>query len=689
MSTYFKRMAQVAVTLGLYAAVFILLQQACIFLGEYHAWLRWMAKGWMIWALPTVGTFYLGRFIPKDYGEIVCRIGKLAWEMNAFCRGWLITGKTGSGKTESGLNHIVHGLFQNATGSTRFSPTALRLKSTLSQLRDAYDKAASKITPQIKKLEEEIEELETKAWEITGSLADAAAQQLIRDNFETDVSTIEDEELARVLRGIQEKREDLGKALYQKHLLGERMIRANNAAKPALYSRFPWGGLMIDEKGVYYQTMESVAQHYEREHDLMLLQTRPVWADDSWRPTAKLNLLSDDRIPAATYAEVIVATAQALSSGGSEGNAFFPAQAKIHIEWSITLLRAIRDAQRQFGFSDDECAYPSLATSYEMLMSLEYYDELMLKYGVVPQKIQAVGPNGKNANIGEKPAWLKSPAITEALNHFERKFWNAAPDQRSGVQGTIQNYLAYFADHEVAEVFCSESTVSFDEMDKGRIWCVAMPPHKRVHRQFVQTILKKMFYQHAQSRFGLRKKDLETRNLLVLFQDEAQRFFGEEDGDTDTIRQAKVTTILISQGQPSLLAALHDKDKAKVTLSNLCNRLIFGSYSDECAKMSADFLKKKIIFERSYSSGGSGKSSSYSRKEVHMVPPSTLTVQKDFTAIVAHADKGFAKYILAPLGTDGKPTKWWPKACPYWWLKIPLYLHIRPLYVRLRLPRPG
>ena len=37
------------------------------------------------------------RFSPKK--KIVCRLSRFTWDMNDFCRGWSITGRTGSGKT--------------------------------------------------------------------------------------------------------------------------------------------------------------------------------------------------------------------------------------------------------------------------------------------------------------------------------------------------------------------------------------------------------------------------------------------------------------------------------------------------------------------------------------------------------------------------------------------------------------
>ena len=95
----------------------------------------------------------------------VARLGGLTWKRTQFCRGWLITGDTGSGKTSSGINQLAHQVFQN-------EPT--------------------------------------------------------------------------------------------------------------------WGGLCIDEKGVYWETLTAMAKHYGREHDLIQLQIRADDTDAQWTPPASL-----------------------------------------------------------------------------------------------------------------------------------------------------------------------------------------------------------------------------------------------------------------------------------------------------------------------------------------------------------------------------------------------------------------
>ena len=51
--------------------------------------------------------------IPAKPKSKVARLGGVTWKRNQFCRGWLITGDTGSGKTSSGINQLAHQVFQN------------------------------------------------------------------------------------------------------------------------------------------------------------------------------------------------------------------------------------------------------------------------------------------------------------------------------------------------------------------------------------------------------------------------------------------------------------------------------------------------------------------------------------------------------------------------------------------------
>ena len=101
-----------------------------------------------------------------------------------------------------------------------------------------------------------------------------------------------------------------------------------------------WGGLCCDEKGIYYETLVRMARKYNRQDDLLLLQTRPDYANEDWIPPARFNLLSDSTIPWSTYATVIVDTASSLGAG-SEDKGFFKTQAHANIGRGIQLFRLL------------------------------------------------------------------------------------------------------------------------------------------------------------------------------------------------------------------------------------------------------------------------------------------------------------------------------------------------------------
>ena len=66
------------------------------------------------WVCAATGTG-LGflQFFWKKKRKVILRIGSLTWTREEFCRHFLITGDTGSGKTTSGLNPILVQITQN------------------------------------------------------------------------------------------------------------------------------------------------------------------------------------------------------------------------------------------------------------------------------------------------------------------------------------------------------------------------------------------------------------------------------------------------------------------------------------------------------------------------------------------------------------------------------------------------
>lgn len=391
-----------------------------------------------------------------------------------------------------------------------------------------------------------------------------------------------------------------------------------------------WGGLCCDEKGIYYETLVTMAKKYGRDEDLVLLQTRPDGAQEGWSPSARFNLLSDPGVPWSAYATAIVDTASSLAGGG-EDKGFFRTQAHANIGRGIQLLRLLK-------------LVPSMHQLLEMLQYLP----------VLKTMLQQLDP-------------LKSqgdPEACDCYEHFQNGYLRQPSEQLGGVISTIYNYLNYFTNPDIVEVFGSEEN-SFDlsALDQGAIICVSLPQKYQTERRYITTILKLLFYTHALRRFDPRapgQRRLEEDNLLICWQDEAQRFITESDGNVDVIRQARTTTVMAAQSKISFIPALGSREKADVTLLNLRNRIVFKAADRACAEGSADFIGKRTTWKRSYTRGRGATSVTRTKEEEYIVKPYELMSLPKFTAIIKHCEKSAKRTRIHPVNADGKSPEWYP-----------------------------
>ncbi len=385
----------------------------------------------------------------------------------------------------------------------------------------------------------------------------------------------------------------------------------------------PWGGVLIDEKGDEVRALLEIAAHYRRSDDVLLLETRPDDAPPDWVPKERFNLLSDFRIPSSTYAKALVDTAGMI--GGKDGEqAFFRNQALINIGEGIELLRVM----------------DRIPTISDLLEVLRYKD-------ILAGCLLHIEPK---ADGGDAVA-------SRLVNHFKNSYLKQPEDQLGGVISTIETFLLYFTKPEIAEVFCAvENTFDFDAIEKGGIIAVSMPQKLAIERRYVNCLLKLLFYQHVRQRF--RVKDKSKLNLLVLWQDEVQRFISEADGDVDIMRSARGTSVMATQSKMSLFPPLGGKDKANVTILNLRNRLIFTAADKDCAELSADMLGKHRVWKRSISRGKGGGSVSRSEEENFWIKPSDFMTLQKFHAVLRHASGRWKKCVVAPWDNRRRVPVW-------------------------------
>ncbi|MDR0532773.1 MAG: type IV secretion system DNA-binding domain-containing protein [Verrucomicrobiales bacterium] len=390
-----------------------------------------------------------------------------------------------------------------------------------------------------------------------------------------------------------------------------------------------FGAVCLDQKGLYWEILVRMARFFCREEDLILLQVRPSDAPYDWQPKYTINLTGNPDIPASTYAKTIVDTASSLSPGASKGNVFFTVKAQLAIETAFKILRHLNYA----------CTIPG---AYSLLLDQEE------RAVVLDELKRDLSSRGRELLIELRDNYLGQP-----------------PEQLGGVQGTIQNYLAYFLDRDIAEVFCnSEPNFSIDRIDRGKIVCIAMPQKFQTERLYVNTMMKLSYYFHVLCRFDKTGAERRKDNLLVLFADEGQEVItGAESAFADhrmagVIREAKATIVLATQAYTSIFGAL-DPKHAKVFFVNMANEIIFQVADDESARMASKRIGEREIIEKSWAYSRGHSAYNYTKKIRAFIEPYVLRGFKKFEAVVCHAELGYKRMNLTPITPEGKISDWY------------------------------
>jgi len=379
-----------------------------------------------------------------------------------------------------------------------------------------------------------------------------------------------------------------------------------------------FGGVCIDEKGTLHETLIEMAAHFGRADDVIVIRVRPDGSAEV--PPHRFNLIGDRSVPAATHARFVIDTATAM--GNRREQSFFKAAAQIHM------------AQAQLAL--ESLSYEvSLENVYHLLTDLQDLKD-------VAEALESRQP--------------------ELARHFQ-KFLAQPPEQLAGITGTVTNYLHHFTQPEITEVFCRDSNFSMEDVDRGKIICLALPQKFQTERRYVGTFLKLLFYYHALQRFDLPEAERQERNLLLFLADEAQHFLTvSEDGSSDhnvvdVLREAGVAFVAATQSSTSLVPLL-GAENSKVLGLNLRNRMIFTAADEEDARNSAEFLGKKMVYEYAETSGTGQRSRTRHRKEAHRIEPHQLRKLRNHQCVLVHAEKGFKRCVLPPIEADGSICRW-------------------------------
>jgi len=390
-----------------------------------------------------------------------------------------------------------------------------------------------------------------------------------------------------------------------------------------------WGGVCVDDKGLYWETLSQMLRQLGRESDLILLQVRPPDASADWKPAHTFNFLDNPHLPYSAKAKIVCDVAASL--GQRSDQTFFRMQAQVQMEFAFRALAA--------------ADYP---------VTLEYAYDFLTSEAMLKEVTDALAEkNNRETNL--------------LMDHYRGSFLAQPAEQLGGVKTTVANYLKYFTDPAIVEVFCpAKSSFSFEELDRGKIVCVSLPQRYYVERRYINTLLKLSFYTHALRRFDRPASARASDNLLILWADEAQKIVtASDDGMSDynvvdVIREARATVVAATQSYQSLMPPMGDERRAKVFIANMANRVTFCAADEESAKIAADTLGKRKAKKRTVGYTAGKRMTSWTEEDKYWFEPHQLRKLRNFEAVVQHCRGGFRKVTLPPCGADGKIPSWYP-----------------------------
>jgi hypothetical protein len=391
-----------------------------------------------------------------------------------------------------------------------------------------------------------------------------------------------------------------------------------------------WGGLVLGVKGNEHEFMAELLEAHGRSHDLIHLRVRPPDAASSWKPPHRYNLLSDRTIPWTTHAKMVVDLASSLTEGSQ--HAFFRPMAQLAMA-------------RAFGLLDRLGQKVTLVRAYELLTNRD-----LMKKAV--NRLRALEPDHQSQKI---------------VHFFEGNFLKAkAHEQSEGIIGSVENFLGFLLDEDIAAVFASDedNTFSLSDLDRGAVITLTLPQTFVTERRWINTYLKLLLYTHLLRRFDLSAEERQSKNLLLLVADEFQGVVtassdGLADHSTiDRIREAGGCVLAGMQSEVSADPEVREQ-KRKVLALNMRTRFIFRAADSAGAAISADFIGKRKIWKRTVSSKAFGTRTTSRRQEYEpKIQPTRLESLPDHTAVVVHPTKRYIKKLLSPLDGRGKVYRW-------------------------------
>lgn len=631
--------------------------------------------------LPSLNAFFRADDAVTD-GDIargtICKLKGYAWDSNDFSRGWLITGKTGSGKTAGAIMHLMRQIFLRCSGEYEGIPkwggVAVDQKGDFWEIVEGFTEAFGRkndlvmlktrrnekdFPPQYKFNLLSYKGITRATYaqlvidcskSVAGGRGDGEAfwDNSARNSIESSFHLTD--AMERFLRPSGDELDndrEMAAMSAANRLAGQIRQAASKSIDSSIISKISGP---LNEYAMTYREFDkrksegNAYPHYEE------LKTSCAEYEEKLK---KLCVEVDlERARKVALEGKMPSYIAELSGGRAEPE---NEKANVIVEDLRMAAQALREGKDIAWVELEIETFTSLVSSYRMLTDMAHLECCLLAC----ESLLATEESKKLM-----PEIMRKEAI-DACKYLggEQFMRNAAKETLNSIISFISNFLKPFADPYMREVYCAPTnTCEFSSIDEGRIFTVSMPQAFGMQRRYANTIMKLLFYQHALNRFDAAPAMRPYFNNLVFWADEAQGVVTASPNMSDfsvvdRTRAAKATVVFAAQSVTSFLPVL-TQDQVKVLLLNLANQIHFQAADEDGAKFVAEQIGKTEITERSYSLSKGCRTVNLSKKEQHFIRDFELMALKKFHCVIKHCESGHIKTSILPTDFSGKPKKW-------------------------------
>lgn len=598
------------------------------------------------------------KFVENE-DDLVLDIAGRKWYIRDFCKSWIITGETGSGKTEGPIKTILYNLFKN---QPNWGGMVLDIKGNFYLVVDGFVKG-------IPDREEKILRIKVRPDTIVLDL-------------DLNSSSKENEQF---LQKVNKALRDFTQDLVDKGELDSYILDKESYA----FIKYD-GDTPVIEISHGHITLSEVKDLIIDDKKLRkIVPTIYMGIAEDFKPEQKYNLLSNRSINNNSYAQALINCAQiGQKDSGSGAAKYFNDSAQTCLRSAMDILATVdwlknRTKEGQsIEYSLEDKVYPIHPSknpnklNFTLKSDLEIWktfpDFLSLKNladiffgGWLESNIfdffdrHFVQKDAKfSALINKSP--LQKQSLEDAINELLQT-QAKGKNELGSLKGTIRNTLEPFRDPYLAEIFSvRKSTFEFEEVDEGKIIIPTIPQRYKSERAVINTFFKLMNYYHMEERFETSHLTYK-KNILVTIIDEAQGALAEgangsaDYNKIDKTREAKGALILASQSTSSYDTEMTPEGK-KAILLNSPNQIHLKAADEDCAKYISTKLGKKKVMKVSTSTTGSKTTTSKKEEKEERMDVDELMSQKPFSAIVFHANAAQRpfKCVMPPVDKYGE-----------------------------------